>query len=97
MNFEDWYEANVGITVVEAKTRGVYDIDLMRQCFSDSLKLGSKRLLDALDGMDRGCTEPGFRGHENGLGEDSGNELQEAREELVSLTGHVPIVEIQTN
>lgn len=47
------------------------------------------RLLVALDGMDRGCTDPGFRGHQNGLGEEAGNELQDAREELAELVGHV--------
>lgn len=52
----------------------------------------TRRLLAALDGMDRGCREPGFRGHQNGLGEESGNELQDAREELVNLIGHVPSV-----
>ena len=29
------------------------------------------RLLTALDGMDRGCTQPGFKGHQNGYGEDA--------------------------
>lgn len=53
------------------------------------------RLLAALDGMDRGCAEPGFKGHENGYGESSaGDELQSAREELVTLVGHVPAVEV---
>lgn len=97
MQFEDWYKTVVGITVADAKARGVADIDLMRQCFDDSLKMGTKRLLDALDGMDRGCREPGFRGHENGLGESSaGDELQAAREELAALVGHVQAVEAET-
>lgn len=47
------------------------------------------RLLDALDGMVRGCREPSFSRHENGLGESSaGVELQAAREELSVLVGH---------
>lgn len=54
----------------------------------------TKRLLVALDGMDLGCSEPGFRGFQNGYGEESaGNELQAAREELVALVGHVAAVE----
>ena len=53
----------------------------------------TQRLLAALDGMDRGCREPGFRGFENGHGEDAGTELQEAREYLASLIGHVPVVD----
>lgn len=52
----------------------------------------ARRLLAALDGMDRGCREPGFRGHQNGLGEESGDELQDAREELAKLVGHIPAV-----
>lgn len=52
------------------------------------------RLLAAIDRMDRGCREPGFRGRQNGLGEESGNELQEAREELELLVGHVALVEV---
>lgn len=52
------------------------------------------RLLVALDGMDRGCVVPGFRGYENGYGEESaGDELQEARESLAALVGHVPAIE----
>lgn len=50
----------------------------------------TKRLLNALDAMDHGCREPGFRGHENGLGDSTaGDELQAAREELAALVGHV--------
>ena len=56
----------------------------------------SGRILAALDGMDRGCTEPGFRGHQNGYGEESaGDELQAAREELAALVGHVAAVEVE--
>lgn len=37
------------------------------------------RLLAAMDGMDRGCMPWGFRGHQNGYGEESaGDELQTA-------------------
>ncbi len=56
----------------------------------------SARLLMALDGMDRGCTEPGYRGHQNGYGEESaGDELQTAREELAALVGHVAAAEVE--
>lgn len=35
--------------------------------------------------MDHGCREPGFQGHENGLGDAiAGDELQSAREELAA-------------
>lgn len=54
----------------------------------------TKRLLMALDNMDRGCTVPGFQGHENELGESSaGDELQAAREELAQAVGHVAEIE----
>lgn len=59
-----------------------------------SVELKSKRILDALDCMDHGCREPGFQGHENGLGDESaGNELQAAREELERLVGHEKVPE----
>ena len=52
------------------------------------------RLLNALDCMDHGCREPGWRGHENGLGDEkAGDELQEAMEELVLLVGHEKVPE----
>lgn len=47
------------------------------------------RLLTALDGMDRGCAEKGFKGHENGYGEPAGDELDAARDELALLVGHI--------
>lgn len=52
------------------------------------------RLLAALDGMDRGCTQKGFKGHENGHGEPAGDELEAARDELAALVGHVAAVEV---
>ncbi|MFC6281144.1 hypothetical protein [Polaromonas aquatica] len=56
----------------------------------------AKRILTALDGMDRGCITPGFRGHQNGYGEESaGDELEAAREELVELVGHVAVEEFE--
>lgn len=36
MTFEDWYKTTVGITVADAKARGVTDIELMRQCWKAS-------------------------------------------------------------
>lgn len=51
------------------------------------------RVLAALDALDRGCREPGFRGFENGHGEEVGTALQDARENLAALIGHVPAVE----
>ncbi len=54
----------------------------------------STRLLQALDCMDHGCREPGFQGHENGLGDGkAGDELQAAREELERLVGHTKVPE----
>lgn len=54
----------------------------------------STRLLNALDCMDHGCREPGFKGWENGLGDEkAGDELQAAREELGVLVGHAPVPE----
>lgn len=54
----------------------------------------TKRILDALDCMDHGCRDPGFQGHENGLGDEkAGDQLQAAREELVRLVGHVKVPE----
>lgn len=55
----------------------------------------ANRLLKSLDAMDRGCRQPGFRGHENGYGESVGDELQDAREELASMVGHVAAIEIE--
>jgi hypothetical protein len=61
----------------------------------EAIAASTERLLAALDGMDRGCTEPGFRGHQNGYGEESaGDELQAAREELAALVGHVALEEV---
>ena len=60
----------------------------------DAIAASTKRLLMALDGMDRGCNEPEFQRHGNGLGEPAGDELQVAREALVALVGHVAIVEV---
>jgi hypothetical protein len=61
---------------------------------SNAVTDSSTRLLKALDGMDRGCIEPGFKGHENGYGELAGDELQSAREELAALVGHIAAVEV---
>lgn len=53
------------------------------------------KILAALDRMDHGCTVPGFRGFENGYGDGSaGDELQDAREELERLVGHVAAEEV---
>lgn len=55
------------------------------------------RLLAALDAMDVGCNEPGFRGSENGHGEQVGDELQDAREALAALVGHTSLVEVEND
>lgn len=47
------------------------------------------RLLSACDALDRGCLHDGFRGLQNGLGEEVGGEIQEARNNLAALVGHV--------
>lgn len=86
--------AEIHETGTDEMERHVFtDADLL-ELIAGVLSVSTKRLLTALDGMDRGCREPGFRGHENGLGESSaGDELQDAREELVALVGHVPAAE----
>ena len=61
---------------------------------NEAISAATKRLLTALDGMGRGCTVPGFHGHENGYGEPVGDELQAAREELAAVTSHVAAIEI---
>ena len=79
--------------------QGVSRLAVMSAEFAEEnakLRTSITRLLTALDGMDRGCTEPGFRGHQNGYGEESaGDELQAAREELASLMGHIAAVEVE--
>ena len=53
------------------------------------------KILAALDRMDHGCTVPGFRGFEDGYGDGSaGDELQDAREELEKLVGHIAVAEV---
>lgn len=51
----------------------------------DELRTAAKRLLIALDKLDEGSLEPGFRGWENGNGEPCGDEVQDAREALELL------------
>lgn len=69
------------------------DVELSR-LLTNAVTESSTRLLNALDCMDHGCREPGFQGHENGLGDESaGNELQAAREELGRLVGHIKVPE----
>ena len=61
---------------------------------NEAVASATKRLLDALDCMDHGCRDPGFKGYENGLGDESaGNELQAAREELTAMVEHQSVPE----
>lgn len=50
---------------------------------------GTSRILTALDDLQQGCIIKDFCGSENGLGENAGDVLQDARDALVTLTGHV--------
>ena len=49
------------------------------------LRAASLRLLDALDRLDHGSREPGFRGWENGNGEPCGDEVEDARQALAAV------------
>lgn len=49
------------------------------------LRAASLRLLDALDRLDHGSREPGFRGLENGYGEPCGDEVEDARQALAAV------------
>lgn len=62
---------------------------------NEAVQLASKRLLMALDGMDRGGPPGGFQGWQNGFGEDVGDEVEAARVELAALVGHVAAVEVE--
>lgn len=53
--------------------------------FSGDVMAAARRLLAALDRLDDGCEEPGFRGWRNGHGEDVGDEVQDARESLAAI------------
>lgn len=53
-----------------------------------ALDAAARRMLSALDKMALGCDKPGFQGIQNGLGENAGDEVQNAREALITLTGH---------
>lgn len=62
---------------------------------NEAVQAASKRLLVALDCMDRGGPPGGFQGWQNGLGEDVGDEVEAARAELAALTGHIAAVEVE--
>lgn len=49
------------------------------------LRTAALRLLAALDKLDEGCREPGFRGWENGDGVRCGDEAERARKALARL------------
>ena len=49
------------------------------------LRAAAQRLLAALDKMDEGCIEPGFRGWRNGNGALCGDETERARKALYRL------------
>ena len=51
----------------------------------EQLRAASLRLLDALDRLDHGSREPGFRGWENGHGEPCGDEVEDARQALAAV------------
>lgn len=53
------------------------------------LRSAALRMLAALDKLDEGCREPGFRGWENGNGVRCGDEAERARKALARLVrGH---------
>ena len=51
----------------------------------ERLRAASLRLLGALDRLDHGSREPGFRGWENGYGEPCGDEVEDARQALAAV------------
>ena len=51
----------------------------------EHVEAAAKRLLAALARMDKGAANPGFRGWQNGHGEEVGDEAQDAREALARL------------
>ena len=61
------------------KTAAEIDADYTRMAEAGA------RLIAALDALDDGSAEPGFRGWENAHGEPVGNEVQDAREALSAL------------
>lgn len=56
--------------------------------FTEEIIAASRRLLTALDKLDEGSNNPGFRGWQNGNGEDCGDEVEDARESLAALLQH---------
>lgn len=86
--------AEVIETGVDDQERHVFtDADLV-EFAKQVLTRGTLRLLNAMDCMNHGCREPGFQGHENGLGDETaGNELQQARDELAAYVEHQAVPE----
>ena len=86
--------AEVNETGIDEQERHVFTDADLAEFAKQVLERGTVRLLNALDCMDHGCREPGFQGHENGLGDEkAGDELQSAREELVTFVGHQAVPE----
>lgn len=94
--FEVFQLAEIHETGVDEMERHIFTDGDLQEFAKGVIKAHATRILIALDATDRGCREPGFRGFENGNGEQVGDELQEAREELAALVGHAPMVEVET-
>lgn len=86
--------AEVNETGVDEQERHIFTDADLAEFAKQVLAVGTARVLNALDCMDHGCREPGFNGHENGLGDvAAGNELQAAREELEAYVRHQKVPE----
>lgn len=86
--------AEVNETGVDEQERHIFTDADLAEFAKQVLAAGTARLLNALDCMDHGCREPGFNGHENGLGDSkAGDELQAAREELAAFVEHQAVSE----
>jgi hypothetical protein len=86
--------AEITETGVDEQERHVFsDADLI-EFAKEVLSKGTTPLLNAMDRMDHGCREPGWRGHDNGLGDTTaGDELQDALDKLRLFVNHQPVPE----
>jgi hypothetical protein len=52
-----------------------------------AVEAAARNLTNALSRLDEGCARPGFRGYQNGNGEDVGDHVQDMREALQDALG----------
>ena len=60
-----------------------------------AVQIASAPVLIAMDGLHCGCKELTFRGIQNGLGDEAGDALQDAREALEKMVGHSSIALVE--